>query len=629
MDISTTRGEAWITILSFLELKDFFQLSQTCKAMYNKIKAQQRLAAIRYQTSIAQKQDGNLSSVYRSSKYIKLLQNDGYTFLTNQSLSLIKEYQNAKIFFARDLKHMCGEEKTKRLIDSLDKALTQPTIVPLSLQRDYHRCEAFSSYQTLLSDSYYGFDEEGNLNESRMIGEQEVFEFGFLQDEEINCFDHNQKSSLMSARWYNSNLPESECENSKNSMCETAKQNKEKKLQRRLTKTIAKIKARPSSKQNQKQIFNSKLASYNISCYKKTFQKTQGERKSTLVQIFQHLDRIFTTYCRMLYDLLEKFRSPILFISEYTTKWKNFVASMRLLGRLLGGYSRTMNQVYEETFKGYPNYPEFKIWRMMSRIWYTEIYSRLEQMIITNFTTVLDKYLNQRYNLENEWEEIFGVKQNTPDSFLNTELLSDFWNSILDISLNERKIFNLTCSDLKCIGVSSKFCNSVLDFINNKSKSVIQESSISHIKKFQLLADIIEEMGAIIPHHVFPEIYETMIKYLKANLSAFISESLPFFDIQKALQLDMDSWEKFYTYLRYQESEEIYFDYSTLKQQLQYCHKKIRFADSIKVERERRATENIKKGFNLFACELEKTFFDLDRHVSSEILEQCRAIHLN
>ena len=59
-------------------------------------------------------------------------------------------------------------------------------------------------------------------------------------------------------------------------------------------------------------------------------------------------------------------------INEYLLCFNNFVDSCLLINKKCMNINITMNYLYEELFKNYPNFPKFSIFRMCIRIWFEE-----------------------------------------------------------------------------------------------------------------------------------------------------------------------------------------------------------------------------------------------------------------
>lgn len=64
------------------------------------------------------------------------------------------------------------------------------------------------------------------------------------------------------------------------------------------------------------------------------------------------------------------------------------------LERLFETFTELMNKNYEAVFEGYPSYPKFSIWRMMTKIWMKEIFEKDNFKLVLNesFLRVLSNH---------------------------------------------------------------------------------------------------------------------------------------------------------------------------------------------------------------------------------------------
>ena len=75
-----------------------------------------------------------------------------------------------------------------------------------------------------------------------------------------------------------------------------------------------------------------------------------------------------------------------------------------------------MNQNYELTFEGYPSYPKFSIWRMMTKIWLKEVFEK------SNFKLILNESFLRV--LSNHREK--NIKQALNNNFVNINLADKY-----------------------------------------------------------------------------------------------------------------------------------------------------------------------------------------------------------
>jgi hypothetical protein len=57
-------------------------------------------------------------------------------------------------------------------------------------------------------------------------------------------------------------------------------------------------------------------------------------------------------------------------------------------------FTELLNAQYETIFEGYPCFPKFSIWRLMTKIWMKEVYekSNLNRILIESFLKILSNY---------------------------------------------------------------------------------------------------------------------------------------------------------------------------------------------------------------------------------------------
>ena len=57
-------------------------------------------------------------------------------------------------------------------------------------------------------------------------------------------------------------------------------------------------------------------------------------------------------------------------------------------------FTQLINENYEKIFEGYPSFPKFSVWRLMTKIWINEVYEKmgLDKSLNASFLQVLDNY---------------------------------------------------------------------------------------------------------------------------------------------------------------------------------------------------------------------------------------------
>lgn len=274
---------------------------------------------------------------------------------------------------------------------------------------------------------------------------------------------------------------------------------------------------------------------------------------------------------------------------------------------------------------------------MMAKIWCHEVFCKLENKIQPLFKNVMNCYLNA---FSKELQQIHYSKGTAnysdaiPEMFLKCEFdvsnaICEFWNSILDMALNERTVFSLTCVDLRNFGLASGFCSSLHELITERCASFVQSTQLKSCQKFELILDNIELVEAVVPQNIFPAIYEVLMSSLQSVLVEFFSEmnSMSSEEIMQYIRKEMNGNNYLLKWLSSDSSDVATLNYPALSHHLQLYRKKITIIEDILYERERKKLENMSKGFNPFACEVERTFLDLDRTVNLVTLKQFRDIY--
>lgn len=637
MTIESTNRDAWKIILSFLSVQEFQNLSLTCKLFLQKVRENQDIIAKQFHATMIKKQDIFLTDIYQNADYVMCILRSTYSSLNNQSSDLVKAYEIAKYSFRTLLSGIFGQEKSQQVVRVINEALIAPRLPPPKLKRESFDCETFSLYQTHLTDVQNGYDDESTINQGKMIDECHVLEFGVAIREKLASVNENHKMRILAARWYSTEMTGSDLILGAEEEVKSPQSADSRNL-RSLTRKISKIAIEKSNspllRVNKKKAFNQKLALHNYMS-QNADRKAEQEDSQFLVEMYKNIHDVFTSYCRIVFNGLENIRNPFLFLVEYTTKWKNYVVSMQSIGAYLREYSQLMNQVYEKLFQGYANYPEFRVWRMMVRIWYEEVFYKLENKISENYTKVLNSYLNIfslgfRRNQHQFGNEDFQFSENIPSIFLESEsdvsnVIGEFYQSIIDIALNERTIVTLTCQNLLNFGPTAGFCSKMFELIKERCNQIIQTSNLSIPNKSEILLNTYELIENFLPQHLFPQIYELIVGSLHSLLVEYLSystqaEGLKVFDLKES---------KLINGLNCEISELMNISYPSFKQHAQYCKKKLQQLHAVFSEREQKTAMNALKGFNLSVCDLEKTFMDFDRKVDFKVLEECRAMFAN
>lgn len=128
---------------------------------------------------------------------------------------------------------------------------------------------------------------------------------------------------------------------------------------------------------------------------------------SYLISLYDCLQKTLILFCGLVleylnsldngYDLLVEYAArvnSILLHDHYNLfQWKTYVCSMLELEKTFATFTNLINTNYETIFEGYPSFPKFSIWRMMTRIWIKEVYEKtgLNHNLHTSFVKILTR----------------------------------------------------------------------------------------------------------------------------------------------------------------------------------------------------------------------------------------------
>ena len=107
------------------------------------------------------------------------------------------------------------------------------------------------------------------------------------------------------------------------------------------------------------------------------------------------------------------------------------------LERIFTTFTNLLNENYETLFEGYPSFPKFSVWRLMTKIWIKEVYEKLS----------LGRNLNEAF-----LETLSHLRENNVKEAFNQCLLSTHQSEHevtelpknLYVSLETRKKYSLS-----------------------------------------------------------------------------------------------------------------------------------------------------------------------------------------
>ena len=494
-------NEAWRNIMSFLKPKDYYNLSLVSKRLNAKARESQDAFVKQFHYVIFENQDIFLGNMYQSSAYLSLLRVQLNKNV--QSFSLYKTYELSKRQLKEVLMSFMRLEMSAELMENITDALQKPYLRALSLRRESEILETFSLFQYHLNDVMMKSDPESQ--NSNLFEDDETSEFTLSERKSLRAVPEEDKEIVKAARWY--------IKTDKYSILDQNEKNSD-------------FIGNTSSKIND---LNGEFT--NLDSENGRLRTSPIRRLPLLMRLYFGLDEMVTAYCRVMSDYLAAIDDPFLFVTEYTTKWKNFTMSMQTIGTILREFSVAMNEVYNQEFKELPRFPEFSIWRMMTKIWYAEVFSALQKKMIPNFEIIFESYLEnfatvlQKTNSSDLYCYIEGIPKEllgAPEFEICT-IISEFWQSVVDMSFNESTIHTLTFADMSKINPISSFMSSINKLVLRRCNAVVEVAQLKSSLKFELIAEYMELIESAIPHKLFPEIRQILLNSQKDVMIDFIS----------------------------------------------------------------------------------------------------------
>lgn len=332
-----------------------------------------------------------------------------------------------------------------------------------------------------------------------------------------------------------------------------------------------------------------------------------------IISAYIHLNRIFTSYCRLVAAYLDSITDSFIFISEYGCKWNNFVVSMQAIGGFLREFSQAMNTMYDERFKEYPNFPGFSIWRMMTKIWYAEVFSKLESKMVSSFKTTLTAY----FDASNSGEKTIEFDDDEVEASLRM-----LFNSAIDFAVHEVSVSQLTfSSDVQTAKPTAQLFSSTLELFTERWRAISERADLRANQKYKIIKADGELLENIIPHSLFLGIYQRLAKAKQAVLVDFFSQAKLNVTNEEIVNfVSNDEGRKNIKILRWLGTDEQTLSYPELMRHVDACKDELEGIEYIVEYRAKKLQESRKPE----VVELQKRLLDLHDSVDMELQEQCR-----
>ena len=487
MATNTGSKDTWRNILAFLAPKDYYNLITTSKTLYLTLKPHEILIVKQFFERLVGDQDYFLSSIYQNTAYVNRLKTEIKNAYDDKTVDFLKKFNAAKSQLEKFLEFFSGSEKPKQLIKLTNNALLRPLLAPLPIRRDFQTCETFSLFQIHVNDANHGLEFEAQPYE--MASEGEIYEF----PEEMMKMDDRIKEIILRCRWYMD-----------------VKFKSDDGLSNFLHK------ARPVLHINNEK-FSEEITEQDLHPF---------------IRIYVHLQELFSSFCRLMANYLENIKDPFLFITEYGCKWKNYTMSMQTIGDYMRQFSGVMNEVYDLIYsKEYPGYPNFSIWRMMTRIWFKEVVQPLNTKMKSNFQTVLEAYLDG-FNVDKKQlltSEFSMDVEGIPDALSQSEedvcgALRDYWYAMIDFAIHEKSVAFISSTDFSTMVPTSTFYTCAQEAIIQRCRNLLEQTRLKPGDKFVILQKEKLLLESIIPPVIFSKLYLILVEAQQKVLADCLSQ---------------------------------------------------------------------------------------------------------
>lgn len=132
---------------------------------------------------------------------------------------------------------------------------------------------------------------------------------------------------------------------------------------------------------------------------------------------------------------------PLQFLYEYAVRWNAYSNSLWKLSSVLSTFEQLVNESYTNVWTD-PTY-EFRVFRMMSKIWSTEV---LDDDMVSNLKDAFKAVIRDHHkDLLQHIRDKSVLKDSTPME----AVLKKFFYALIDISINEKSVHFLNSTDIE------------------------------------------------------------------------------------------------------------------------------------------------------------------------------------
>jgi len=201
-----------------------------------------------------------------------------------------------------------------------------------------------------------------------------------------------------------------------------------------------------------------------------SLKPSEGEA-DLLTELYKIICAMTKNYCEMVVACLKVTKRSEDLLSEYIRLWNGFVITTIEVNRIFLPFSNFLNKIYSSNCQGFPNFPEFSIWRVMVKVWLNEVYTPISPRVHQAFRVTLMSLRTQESSFdffepsrleENDstdsqnykmLTEFYGAKSLEPECESDREekfrLLREVYQGMCDLSYDEFTIFYWECAPVK------------------------------------------------------------------------------------------------------------------------------------------------------------------------------------
>lgn len=451
------------SILEFLGLRDYCAVSMTCRKLYQIISDHKKFWTRECLKQTISFDLESYSEIYDSPAYRNHIEQKSLNFQKPSYKKLVIDGFHCRKNFAEALSSLGSQQDVDEFLIYFYETLKQPLLPLANLKRETILCSAQTIFQNKLSEVLY---EDSGMVVKKLafpsLSEELINELQNLEDKILKENSLCNKESLIKARWY-------WFENKQSETSEVSPQGEKHFFVKGLGKTLTSSRSLDST--------NDEVMSI----------KSNG---NCLLDLYNCICSSISHFCGIISCHLNSLDNTYDLLAEYTARWNTYVSSMIELENVFKTFTELLNKTYENVCQGYPCFPKFSIWRLMTKLWIREVYEKsnlsfnlnesflrilynhrdqnIKESLNANFSNLhLDHNKSEELpkclyvNLKTKYKKNSTLLYQNADQLNNSvpacfesfediekKILSSFMQSVLDLSLNEVSIHYLDCTEI-------------------------------------------------------------------------------------------------------------------------------------------------------------------------------------